>query len=337
VRRADWEATLKPDTSTPVAPPPPTGGGTEEPPPSGGTTTPAPKVEVERRISQWVTQYNVTIKSVADRPDHPTGNVVYLVKDIFTTANGSWEPSSEPGSIPQWARDAYLKPFNAPDYFDDAGGDHHLFAAVVGLDGKLVRNAEIIYWSDGFEMLGDQSYEGYVHRATKEKSGWANIITGPGSSFVPERDEQGPWCWAPEGAAEVVCGGGLPAKHHISFFVVWQAVAATEGGSTAEGDKDKGDFNIYLPTTPAETVQETTAEAPLMAPQLVAEMRREAWLRLGYDLPKTSPIADYARRNKLGRPVGHEFESRGFRIQSFDGGVVILPLDQPDQITHFPW
>jgi len=340
VRRADWEATVKPDIETPVTPPPPVdGGSTEEPtPPTDGTTTPpAPKVEIERRISDWVKQYNVTVKAVAERPDKPTGDLLYVVKDLFTTANGSWEPTDEPGSIPQWARDEYLKPFNAPDYFDDAGGDHHLFAAVLGVDGKLMRNQEIIYWSDGFAMLSDPAYEGYVHRLTKEKSGWANVITGPGSSFVPERNESGPWCWAPEGAAEVVCGGGLPAKHHISFFVVWQAVPASAGGSTDDGDHESGDNTTYIPTAPKVVVRSAADQVTTVNGAEVQSLRQEVWKRIGLELPIDSPIAEYARRNNLCRPVTHEFEVARLRLQGFNEAIVSLPINHPEQITHFPW
>jgi hypothetical protein len=340
VRRVDWEATLKPDTGTPVTPPPPTEPEppTEpvEPPDEGTPTT--PKIEVERRISEWIEHYNVTIRELAERPDKPTGDVLYVLKDLFTTLNGSWEPIALPGSVPQWARDEYLKPFDAPDYFDDAGGDHHLFAAVIGLDGKFVKNQDIIYWSDGFEMLGDSAYDGYVHRLTKEKSGWANIITGPGSSFVPERDESGPWCWAPVGAAEVICGGGLPANHHISFFAVWQAVPAGEGGAS-DDDDDERDWgtDIHLPTVPKGVA--AAATEPVVTPESMAlHIYREAvWNRLGLDLRVDSIIAAYARRHKLGRPVTHEFEFNGHRLQGFNDAIVSMPIGQPQRISHFAW
>ncbi len=347
VRRADWEATLKPDTETPVTPPPPTEGEEpEEPttptPPDGGTptpTTPTPKVEVERRISEWIPTYNVSIQPLMTRPDHPQGEVVYLLKDLFSTLNGSWEPIALPGSLPQWARDEYLKPFDAADYFDDAGGDHHLFAAVIGLDGKFVRNQEIIYWSDGFEMLGDSTYDGYVHRLTKNKSGWANVITGPGSSFVPERGESGPWCWAPSGAAEVVCGGGLPANNHISFFAVWQAVPATEGGSADDDDQDQWDNNTFIPTVPKGIVPAVNDPLSLSDPNSLAlhVYRQAVWNRLGLELPIDSVIAAYARRNRLGRPVTQEFELNGHRLQGFNEAIVSMPIGQPQRINHFPW
>jgi hypothetical protein len=343
VRRADWEATLKPDTETPVTPPPPTEEEEEEPtqptPPDGGEpTTPTPKIEVERRISEWIKHYNVTIQPLAARPDKPTGDVLYILKDLFTTLNGSWETSDLPGSITQWARDEYLKPFGAEDYFDDAGGDHHLFSAIIGLDGKLIRNLEVLYWSDGFEMLGIPDYEGYVRRLTKEKSGWANVITGPGSSFVPERDESGPWCWAPKGAAEVVCGGGLPANHHVSFFAVWQAVPASEGGATDE-DREDWDNNTFIPTVPKVVAPAAGEGFPAAEPNALAvHMYREAaWIRLGLELPVNSPLAEYARRHRLGRPVTNEFELNGHRVQGYNEAIVYMPIGQPQRITHIPW
>jgi len=185
-----------------------------------------PAAPVARRIGTWVGKFNMGVKGIAERPDHPQPSrdgLTYIIKDIFTTVNGSWEPSGQPGSIDVWALD-YIR-LKRP--FDDAGGDHHLYGAVLGLDGNLLTNAGILCWSDGFLRLGDDSYAAYTAMCTKA-SGWANLpIFGPSSSFVPERGEAGPWCWCPLGASEVMCGGGLPANQHISTFVVWQAVKAS--------------------------------------------------------------------------------------------------------------
>ncbi len=327
VPRALWEATL--ETETPVAPPSPP---EEEP---GPAPTPDPSHTVTRRISDWVTHYNVSIKPIAQRPDRPQSNVVYIVKDIFTTRNGSWEPDNQPGSLPQWARDAYLKPLGAEDYFDDAGGDHHLFAAVIGLDGKLVRGQQILYWSDGFEQLANPDYQGYVRRFTKERSGWANIITGPGSSFVPERGESGPWCWAPAGAAEVVCGGGLPANHHISFFVVWQAVAL-DAGETPDVDFD---HQIFIPTLPAAAPTALPGGVPLPEAEAghLTALRQAAWIRLGIEYPTESTLANYARRNHLGAPMTQEFVVNGYRVQGFQGGIVYASVTEVQRVGHTPW
>lgn len=328
VPRAVWEASL--ETQAPVAPPP-TPPAVETKP----ETPPAPEQTVTRRISDWVTHYNVTVKPLAQRPDNPQGKVAYVIKDIFTTRNGSWEPDNQPGSLPQWARDTYLKPLGAEDYFDDAGGDHHLFAAVIGLDGKLQRGQEIIFWSDGYEQLGNPEYRGYVRRFTKERSGWANIITGPGSSFVPERGESGPWCWAPAGAAEVVCGGGLPANHHISFFVVWQAVSL-ESGEAPDLDLD---HQIFIPTIPASTPAAFSGGVPLPESEAsnMAALRQAAWVRLGIEYPTESTLVAYARRHNLGMPMTQEFIVNGYRVQGYQGGIVYAGVTDVHKVGHTSW
>jgi len=340
VPRADWEAihgeqpVVEPEE--PVITEPDDGGTPTEPPTDGDTTTP---VNVEKRVSDWIDYYNINVFSISDRPDQPTGSVRYFVKDIFTTRNGSWEPDDLTGSVPQWARDDYLKPVGADGYFDDAGGDHHLFAAVLGVDGKLTPAQEILYWSDGFEMLGNPGYTAYIRRRTKDGSGWANIVIGPGSSYVPERDESGPWCWAPAGAAEVVCGGGLPANHHISFFVVWQAVSVETGGTDEEpGDQD---HSIFLPTTPAEAPLPRSLPAPAPVADLDAAamlaLRQAVWNRLGIEYRADSVLAAYARRQDLGMPVTQEFVAQGYRIQGFQGGVVYAPDGEWDRVSHLSW
>jgi len=145
-------------------------------------------------------------------PFDPDGR--YVVKDIFTTVDGSWEPSGHPYSVPQWARDAYLKPWGAPDYFDDAGGATHLFAAVIGSDGELLRDYPIHYTSDNWNTR--------VTMQTKRRSGWANLFMSGSSAFWPGEGQRGPWQWAPNEGAQKVTGGGLPERHHISTFVVWE-------------------------------------------------------------------------------------------------------------------
>ena len=115
------------------------------------------------RISDWAQKFNLAVKRCEERPDQPQGEIVYRVKEVFTTLLGSWEPSSDYGAIPQWARDAYLKPWGAVDYFDDGGADHSLFALVLDLDGKAVKTEKLVrYWSDGFAKLGDPGYTGYA-------------------------------------------------------------------------------------------------------------------------------------------------------------------------------
>lgn len=164
------------------------------------------------RISEWSLRFNVTIERAQGAP----GEVIYQVRDLFTTRDGSWDVSDKPGSLPQWARDDYLKPLNHPQYNSDAGADHHLFGAMME-DGGLRPWGNIHFYTHG---------DNGNHTEQRVKlHGWANIPLWPSSSFVPERGERGAWAWYPKGLkADVVKGGGLPANHHISWFCVWEAV-----------------------------------------------------------------------------------------------------------------
>ena len=112
-----------------------------EPSVPGGRLANVPAIE--RRVSDWIDHMNMRLFAIDERGDEvdEDSESVFLIKDVFTTINGSWEVSDAPYAIPQWARDEYLKPWGAPDYFDDAGADHHIFAAVIGLDGQLQRQA----------------------------------------------------------------------------------------------------------------------------------------------------------------------------------------------------
>lgn len=343
--------TPTPPTPEPPTPTPPTPTPTPEPPTPTPTPTPTPSPSVVRRLGSWVERLNLQIKEIKDRPDPaPTGDYVYLIKDVFTTRDGNWEPSSVYGSVDQWARDAYLKPFGDPEYFDDAGADHHLFAAILDKDGKLLKNMDMLYWSDGFAQLGNPTYNGYVWGSngyrfprTKERSGWANIIMSESSNYVPERGETGPWCWTPYGLpAEVMCGAGMPAKQHVSVFAVWQAVPKS---TVVVPPPVTGDFRIYMPGVMRDA---QPPAAPSNAPQslsgstvpptaLVESIRRAAWGQLGLAYEGGAPLAEYARRAGLGAPLGQVFETAGHLAQAFYGGIAYAPVAAPNQVAHILW
>lgn len=187
---------------------------------------PQPEPNPITHIGRWIEPFQITVCPLEKRPDHAKSKngLIYRLKDLFTTRDGAWDPNDNPGSVELWARVRYLKPLGAPNYFDDAGASTHLFAAVIDLDGQLMRAQQIVYWSDGIDKLADATYQKYITQYTKEQSGWCNLFMAPSSSYVPERGESGPWCWCPAGASDVVCGGGLPSRQHISTFAVWQAV-----------------------------------------------------------------------------------------------------------------
>jgi len=185
------------------------------------------------RISQWAREFGLQIVPAESTPIARGSPFVLRVVDLFTTTDGSWEVSDKPGSVPQWARDAYLKPWGAPDYFDDAGGAVHLFGLVLDESGHPIKTGHLMrFWSDGYAKLGDSAYTGFVLVRPKPQHGWANLAmtTGDSAYSPPNR---GPWCWFPDTSgefdADVVTGGGLWRREHKSVFGVWQRMPATAG------------------------------------------------------------------------------------------------------------
>jgi hypothetical protein len=329
---------------TPDPTPEPTPDPTPEPTPD---PTPEPQIVVERRLGRWFEAMNFQIRTIAERPDQPVqGDYIYVIKDVFTTLNGSWENmGDELGTVEAWARDAYLKPFHAPDYFDDAGADHHLFSAVIGLDGQFVRNFPMRYWSDGFAMLGDPEYQSYAYHLTKERSGWANLVMLSGSSYAPNRGESGPWCWTPaESAGEVMCGGGMPWNHHISTFVVWQMVPRPQE-PTPEPTPQPGGFNVFLPfvrggAPAARALATPAADAPPPsdASQFSLEgIRAAARTQIGSPHPADSPLAAYALQAGLGMPITGVFTLYDHIIQGYQSGIVLAPVAVPTMASHIVW
>lgn len=135
----------------------------------------------------------------------------FILTHFFTTYYGSWESKGNVFQTPPWARELFLKPNGDPEYFDDAGGDHHLFGAVMNSRRNLIKTARIRYsWPDG-----------NTDQEVKERSGWANLPIW--NSFDPDIGESGVWMWYPigTGGSEIISGGGLPKNHHVSMFAVW--------------------------------------------------------------------------------------------------------------------
>lgn len=163
-------------------------------------------------ISTEVTALNLVVQSATVQ----AGQQYYKLLDLFSTRDGSWEPSQVMGAIPQWARDRYLKPWGSPDYFDDAGGDHHVFGCVWDTaNNRPLKTGKIHYytWTDNAN---------HVDMDVKEKSGWANVVMY--NKYYPDQGEKGAWAWYPSTGglpADIVMGGGMPYGNHISFFASW--------------------------------------------------------------------------------------------------------------------
>ncbi|MEZ4866959.1 MAG: hypothetical protein R3C14_36895 [Caldilineaceae bacterium] len=271
------------------------------------------------RISNWATRLNVEVVHCEDRPDNPEGAIVYRLKDLFTTRDGQWDPTDTPGSIEQWARDSYLRPWNAPDVFDDAGGDHNLFARVLDLDGKPITTHDLVIgWSDGLHLLGDPNFPEHIKltMTPKAKSGWGNQPVW--NHFSPERGERGAWAWCPQGAADVVVGGGLPNNLHVSWFAVWQAERREEGGKPDEGE--------------GEGEHPTIGVAPTLA-----ALRQAAWQARGVPLNPESPLLRYARDHQLGAPLTEEMDVGAYRVQGFAQAIVYASQANQAVVEHMAW
>jgi len=160
----------------------------------------------------------------------------WVVDDVWTTVSyrgqSPWDVSPHPYSLPQWARDKYLKPPWHEDYNDDGGADHHIFGAAFA-NGRPVREIPVLYSSDNWATV--------TSILTKEGNGWANLPMFGGSAFYPENGERGPWAWMPAGAAEMVTGGGMPGGHHVSMWATWKRGEVTTPPDPGEpGDCEDG-------------------------------------------------------------------------------------------------
>ena len=260
---------------------------------------------MQQRISDRANKFNIRVVRCEDRPDHPGGEIVYRLKDLFTTYCGQWDPSDKLGSLPQWARDTYLRPFGAHDYFDDAGGEQHIFARVLDQEGKPISTPDlVICWSDGFDLLGKPDFAQHISmRITpKQKSGWGNQPIW--NKYYPKDGQHGAWCWCPQGASDVVSGGGLPEGNHISTFAVWQAERRDDNGG------DKVDLEA---------------------------LRRTAWQALSRAYAGETAFVGYARSHNLGVPLTGEIGAGSVRLQGFAGGIVYMQGNDAQAIRHTAW
>jgi hypothetical protein len=197
---------------------------------------------VDIRISEGAKKLGVKVHSMT-----PQDEWVYEVKDIWTTQDGSWEVSSKPYSVPQWARDNYLRSPSDPLYEDSFGADHNFFAMALDENGKPIQDQSFLFWSDGPDKVKDPNYTNFVKRTPDRASGWVDIPIF--NSFVPERGETGAWSVIPiSGKFEYITGAGLPANLHVSTFVVFQRV---KRGTNPVPTPDPLDpVETYLPYIP---------------------------------------------------------------------------------------
>lgn len=168
-----------------------------------------------RRLSTAFAAMNLRI----DEAPAPGGER-FVIKDVFTTIDGSWEPDGRLFSVPVWARASYLRPLGALDYFDEAGATPNLFARIEDEKGKPLA-LDVLFKSSGGLLVRVNTFR------PGKRSGWCELFMEPSSSFNPERGVAGPWSIVPENVnAETIVGCGRPFGWHVSTFVVWQLVSA---------------------------------------------------------------------------------------------------------------
>ncbi|MEZ4769899.1 MAG: hypothetical protein R2844_15885 [Caldilineales bacterium] len=238
---------------------------------------------------------------------------------------------------------------------------------MLDLNGQPIATDDLVrYWSDGLEKLADPLYQGYIRKTPKSHSGWANLDIY--QNYYPDQGKQGPWCWAPAGAADVVVGGGLPYKLHVSTFAVWRA-------ERRETQVDPPPRHRHLRhrrhhrrhrhlrhrrhhrrhlrrrhrrhSTAAATTAATTAAAT--AATSTAAARRSTYTgdsgddaaqRVGHPQHPVQPgcrLGRYAREHSLGVPLTEEFDVAGYRCQGFANGIVYVPIGRWDELGHTSW
>jgi hypothetical protein len=188
------------------------------------------------RISDEAKKFNIEI--VPATPN--AAGQVYRARDVWTTRDGKWDVDGAPGGIVQWARDTYLKAWGSPDYFDDAGGDHHMFGGIYNEPARSMENNAVVhYWT----WTDDSNH---VDMPVKVKSGWANVEMfnkfDPASPTKP----QGAWAWKlkTDIPCDVIKGGGLPGGWHVSYFASW--ILTNESGVPPVDPPPTGDLDARV-------------------------------------------------------------------------------------------
>jgi hypothetical protein len=151
----------------------------------------------------------------------------YVLGDFFTTIHGQWEVSNSRWSITPDMLEKY-----GNDDIPGRGCSNCLFAKLVGGPGTKVR----FFTRDN----------GIIEKEEIGPGGWAHYagMHGSGSSYNPDRGEQGWWNMMVEDANTEVGGGyGMPNNEHVSSFqvFVWEEGAEEDPEDPTEQIPDGPD------------------------------------------------------------------------------------------------
>ncbi len=192
---------------------------------------------IARRFGQWIHELRFEIKPLDERMRHsPTGEEVqqfYLIKDIFTIRDGSWDDADQVvGSTEPWAREHYRQDWEAAFGYDDIGHYPHIYTRVETPQGLPIRNKTIMAWDDHFERIFDRDFSVFLDVEIEPTTGWGRLELTSDAMYDPGL-EQGPWCIKPMGFAESLEGLGLPRMLGISSFIVWVELPIAEFNNLA--------------------------------------------------------------------------------------------------------
>jgi hypothetical protein len=168
------------------------------------------------KLGSYVDDFNLQIVPFEQRADAAkwTSGPYYRIKEVFTTRDGSWEPSTALGSIDQWAVDEWWQGAK----WKGAGGTNNFFIMVLDKAGKPLVGKGLYWWQKGTDPS----------KATDTKLTWDDGTENlpVWNYYDPSKGETGSWSGATVGRSDVLAGVDLPYKNHVSTFVVFQETDA---------------------------------------------------------------------------------------------------------------
>ena len=146
-----------------------------------------PEAPMTIKLGSYVDDFNLKIIPFEQRVDKAfwTSGPYYRIIQVFTTRDGSWQPSTNPGSIDQWAVDAW---HSGADW-KGAGGTNNFFIKVLDKAGNVVVGKGLYYWQGA--MTSDPTKLTNINQKTTWNDGTENLPVW--DSYNPSLGQMGKW------------------------------------------------------------------------------------------------------------------------------------------------
>jgi len=179
------------------------------------------------KLGSYVADFNLQIVPFEEREDADrwTSGPLYRIKQVFTTRDGSWEPSDKPGSIDQWA----VNEWHSGRDWSGSGGTQNFFIKVLDKSGKPLAGKGLFFWQKG------KSAAQATDTKTTGPDGCENLPVW--NFYDPSKGETGGWSGTTVGRADVLTGVDLPGDWHVSTFAVLQETDAVIVPPVDPGDE----------------------------------------------------------------------------------------------------